>query len=413
MYHLIKGDDFVNKKGKTILAFSIIFTAIITFFITTVITVRIGDKYILSEGDFRYLVKLEQRFGKASYLMDIIEEKFYKDLDENVLIDGAEKGIFQATGDRYSNYFNEKEFYDFTNYNDGRYGGIGIILDYSTEDIVIVSPIEGTPGERAGLKSGDIIVSVDGTEVSSAEAGKAVDMMRGEANTDVVLEIYRPLTEERKEYTIKREMISVNSVKSSIMDNELGYIRITNFDNKVYKEFMENLETLKSKGIKGLVIDLRNNPGGDLQECVKIADELLGKQTIVYREQKDGTKIYEKSDDNKIDIPYVILVNGGSASASEILTGAVKDTNSGIIIGTKTFGKGIVQTVYPLEDGTGFKLTTSEYFTPNGINIHGIGIEPNIEIKLQENEYITEGSEENYDVQLKKAIEVLNEKVAN
>ncbi|MCT4632553.1 MAG: S41 family peptidase [Firmicutes bacterium] len=403
----------MNRKGKLILISAVIFTAVLTFFVSTVITVRMGDKYIVSKNDFDYLIKLEQRFGKTSYLMDVIEEKYYKDLDEAKLIEGANKGIFDATGDRYTDYFDEEEFTEFNEYNDGKYGGIGIILDYSSEDIVIVSPIEDTPGERAGLQSGDVIKSVDGEVVNSAHADKAVDLMRGEAETDVLLEIYRPSSDETKEYNITREMISVKSVKSVVMEDNLGYLRITNFDNKVYKEFKDNLNKMRNKGIKGLVIDLRNNPGGDLQQCVKIADDLLGKQTIVYRERKDGKKIYEKSDEGKLDIPYVILVNGGSASASEILTGAVKDTDSGVIIGTKTFGKGIVQTVYPLEDGTGFKLTTSEYFTPNGINIHGIGIEPNIVIELSEDDYITEGSDEDYDVQLKKAIEVLNDKIAN
>jgi len=208
---------------------------------------------------------------------------------------------------------------------------------------------------------------------------------------------------------ITREIIVLKSVKSRIVDDKYGYIRITMFDSKVSEEFENNLQNLLDQNIEGLVIDLRNNPGGSLYEVIKIADRLLDEQMIVYTENRAGHKEEYTSDDKKLNIPITVLVNEGSASASEILTAAIQDTDSGTIIGTTTFGKGIVQSVIPLQDGSGIKLTTSQYFTPNGKCIHGIGIEPNIVIEMPDEYYEIEDPTDEDDIQLQKAIEVLNE----
>ncbi len=236
-------------------------------------------------------------------------------------------------------------------------------------------------------------------------------MIKGNPGTKVKLTILRSGKDRPFELELKREEIRLKTVKSKVLEDHIGYIRITMFDEQTSNDFIEQLKSLEKQNIKGLIIDLRNNPGGLLDECVKVADELLGKQVIVYTQDRAGHKEYEKSDAKKVTYPYVLLVNEGSASASEILAGAVKDTKSGTLIGTTTFGKGLVQQVRPLKDGTGFKLTTSQYFTPNGTYIHGKGIEPNIVVKMPENLQEQINLTEKDDIQLQKGIEVIREKL--
>jgi carboxyl-terminal processing protease len=270
--------------------------------------------------------------------------------------------------------------------------------------ITIVSPIEDTPGEAAGLKSGDKIIEANGIEVFSETMDEAIDIMKGEPNTDVTLKIKRG--QEIFDVSITRELIVLKSVKSRVVE-DFGVLRITMFDNKVSDEFDENMEKLLDENIEGLIIDLRNNPGGSLSEVVEIADKILGEQLIVYTETRDGRHEEYSSGPSKIDLPITVLVNEGSASASEILTGAIQDSDSGTVIGTTTFGKGLVQSVMPLNDGTGFKLTTSQYFTPSGRYIHDVGIEPDISIELPESYYELEDPTDDDDIQLQRAIEVL------
>jgi carboxyl-terminal processing protease len=229
--------------------------------------------------------------------------------------------------------------------------------------------------------------------------------MKGDPETEVTLKIKRD--DDIFEVTIIRELIVLKSVKVKVVDDKYGVIRITMFDSKVSDEFETNLKKLLDEDIEGLIIDLRNNPGGSLREVVEIADKVLGKQMIVYTENRANHKEEYKSDANKIDLPLVVLVNEGSASASEILTGAIQDTNSGTILGTTTFGKGIVQSVIPLNDGSGIKLTTSQYFTPNGRYIHGVGIEPDIIVEMPDSYYEIENPTDEDDIQLQKAIEIL------
>ena len=241
---------------------------------------------------------------------------------------------------------------------------------------------------------------------------KAVKLMKGEPKTPVKITILRKDKDGNNEYIdleIIREEIRLQTVKSDIIQDNIGYIKITSFDELTYEDFKKNLKALMNKGISGIILDLRNNPGGLLNVCVDIADELLGEGVIVYTETRHGERVYERSDKKHIDIPLVVLVNEGSASASEILAGAVKDHNRGLLIGNKTFGKGVVQRIRELSDGSGFKLTVSEYFTPNGTNIHGVGIEPDIVVELPED--IQEIGLDNLkeDTQLQVAIEKIKE----
>lgn len=374
--------------------------------------IEVGDKLLISKDEYTALNEDKETFGKVIELRKFILENYYQDFDEEKFIDGILKGLFMSLEDPYSVYMDKEEFDRFTEDNEGTYGGIGIIVA-PTDDgmITVVSPIEDTPGERAGIKSGDKIIKVEGEDVNAQVMDEAVRKMRGEPGTAVNITIYRESVGDPFDVSITREEIRLKTVKSRMLNDDLGYIRISMFDQITATDFKTNLEALLANSPKGLVIDLRNNPGGSLGEVVDIADQLLGNQMIVYTENRVGQKREFKSGFMKVDLPMVVLVNGGSASASEILAGAIQDSNSGQIIGETTFGKGVVQTVIPLDDGTGFKLTTSQYFTPNGRNIHGIGIEPDVVIEMPESYYDIEEPTDEDDVQLQKAIEVLSSQV--
>ena len=347
---------------------------------------------------------------------EAIKKNFLKEVDDETLIDGQLKGMFEALKDPYSLYMTKEEFKDFMEHTKGVYGGIGVIVTPGEDNLItVVSPIEDTPGEKAGIKTGDKIIKVNGEEFSADKMDAAVKIMKGEPGTEVSLTILRQDKEGKTneiEMKIVREEIRIKSVKSTVLEDKIGYIKITSFDDLTYKDFKSELNSLEKQNIKGIVLDLRNNPGGLLDVCADIADEFLGEGTIVYTETRNGEREYLKSDKKKTDLPLVVLVNEGSASASEILAGAIKDTKRGELIGTKTFGKGIVQRIIKLPDGSGYKLTVSEYFTPNGTNIHGIGITPDVIIELPEDVEMIGVENLKQDVQLQKAIEMMKAKIA-
>ena len=407
--------NMISKKNAVIGAIIlVIITSMMTFTVTNIVTLTVGNKVVIPKSDFEYYKDIQRTYSKVLALKDFIEKNYYKPVDTEKMEDGIIRGLFASLEDPYSVYMNNKEFDDFMVHTKGTYGGIGVIMTPGEDGFVtVVSPIEDTPGERAGLISGDKIIKVDGKDVTAEKLDEAVAMIKGDPGTKVELTVVRTGREDSFTVKITREEIRLKTVKSRILENNIGYIRITMFDEQTADDFKTQLNQLKKKNITGLVIDLRNNPGGLLSECVKIADELLGKQVIVYTEDRAGNREYERSNGKKVEFPYVLLVNQGSASASEILAGAVKDTESGTLIGTTTFGKGLVQRVKPLEDGTGFKLTTSQYFTPNGVNIHGKGIEPNIVVEMPE-ELIERGNiTDAEDLQLQKGLEVLKKKIGS
>lgn len=367
----------------------------------------LGDKVVIAEEEYAALKEDLSYFNKIIELRDFIKKNYYLTVDDEAMKDGMMKGLFNALDDPYSVYMTQQEFKDFSEISSGVYGGVGIIVSPGEDNLItIVSPIEDTPGERAGIKSGDKIILVDGEEVFADKLDYAISRIKGTPGESVILSIRR---EGKDDFpvTLVRELIQNKAIKSEMKDNKIGYIRITIFDDNVAAEFEEHLEALIKQGMSSLIIDLRNNPGGSLQECVTIADRLLGKQTIVYTMDNTGKKEYEYSDERKLDMPMVVLVNSGSASASEILTGAIQDSKSGTIIGTTTFGKGLVQWVRPLIDESGFKLTISQYFTPNGTYIHGKGIVPDVVIELADSTAEGETLTPEEDPQLQKAIEVL------
>jgi len=387
--------------------------ALLIFILTTALNLTVGS-FITSPLGFGYTIYKgeNKQYEKLFALKDYLQKNYYRELDEEKLIEGAIKGMFDSIDDPYTQYMSNKEFGDLMTTTQGTYGGIGVIVTPGDDGYVtVVSPIENTPGEKAGLIPGDRIISVNGEAIFGDKLDYAVGLMKGEPGTEVKLAILRDGKSETFDVNIKREEIRLKTVRSEVIENDIGYIRITMFDEKTAADFKTHLGELKSKNIKGLILDLRNNPGGLLDQCVEIANEILGEQVIVYTEDRNGTRNVEKSDKKQLEMPLTVLVNKGSASASEILSGAIKDGKKGTIIGTTTFGKGLVQQVKPLPDGTGFKFTISEYFTPNGTNIHGTGVVPDIVVELpgeDGNQAVQEGQQ---DAQLKKAIEVLRSEI--
>ncbi|WP_099189965.1 S41 family peptidase [Tepidibacter mesophilus] len=364
----------ISKKKAVVWGVVLI---LISSIVTMNMELAFGDKVLVSKEAFNEYKK----YNKLYSLEKVIDDNYYTDVDEGNLVDGSIKGLFEGLNDPYSQYMNKKEFERFMENTEGSFSGIGVIITPGEDGyITVVSPIEDSPGFKAGIKSEDKIIKVNGEDVTAKEMDKAISMMKGKAGTEVEITILRN-GKETINMKIKREEIRLKTVKSQILEDNIGYIRITQFDEKTADEFKTHLNQLQDKDIKGLIIDLRDNPGGLLDKCQEITDKLIGEGTIVYTKDRNGKTKYYNSDKNKIDVPLAVLVNKGSASASEILSGAVRDNKAGTLIGTTTFGKGLVQTVRSLNDGSGFKLTVSQYFTPNGEYIHGKGITPDIVVE--------------------------------
>ena len=336
---------------------------------------------------------------KLEKLEELIDEQYYRDedIDVDAMIEGMYAGVVDSLGDPYSTYYTAEEWQDIIAQNNGVYYGIGatIGIDTDTEFAKIHSVIAGSPAEEAGLRENDIIYMVEGELTFGMTTTEVVSKVRGKEGTTVHLTIYREGEMDYLEMDItRRHVIETTTVFYEMYDNGVGYIRITEFDAVTLDQFKEALAVIKGSDAKGLILDLRSNPGGSMPVVVDIARLMLPKGLIVYTEDKNGNREeYSCDGENELDIPLVVLINGNSASASEILAGAVKDYKKGTLIGTTTFGKGIVQRVLPLTDGTALKLTISSYYTPNGNNIHGVGIEPDIECELDSDAYYYDGAD--------------------
>ena len=394
---------------KTIML--IIITVLITALVTTIViynfVIKSGKIAIKSE-DNSSLSGLEATL--ASF-RSVLEEKYMGEIDDETLIEGAIKGYVSALGDPYTTYYTKEEMDELMEETTGNYVGIGIYmtLDLENNAIYVVKPMEGSPAEEAGIQAGDLIIKVDGKEYSGEELDQASNAIKGEEGTTVKLEILRD--GETQELEVERRKIVVSHIVEKKFDN-IGYLLIEDFDGGCAKEFEEKYKELESQGIDRLIIDLRNNGGGVVDEAVSIADMLLDKDdTILITKDKKGNEEITKSEHNPtITMPVVVLTNGYSASASEILVGALQDNERATIVGTKTYGKGVIQEVDRLNDGSGLKITIEEYYTPNKNEINKVGIEPDEEIDLSDEvkEQGTYTDEE--DNQLQKAIEIIKEK---
>lgn len=323
---------------------------------------------------------LEDRLNYLGSMVKFIQLKYKYDITEEELMEAAYNGLFDAL-DRHSTYFNPDDYEDFNVDSTGTFGGIGIVVGVRNDRMTIVAPIKGTPGDNAGLKAGDIIKFVDDVDVTEFNTQKAVKIMRGEVGTKVRLGVIRGNNPNVMYFDIVRDLIKVNPVEYEVIENNIGYIRITSFNENTYDNMEKAIDDLIAKNVEGYIVDLRNNPGGLLNQVTKVADYFIEKGApIVHIDYKDDRRESHKSFSEKIDKPLAVLVNKGSASASEIFAGAIQDTESGVIIGTQTYGKGTVQTVTSITNGGGIKLTIAEYLTPNERKIDGIGLTPDIVI---------------------------------
>jgi len=346
---------------------------------------------------------------KLRLLEMLIDKSYMGEVDEEELQSGIYEGYISGLGDPYSVYYDEEATKELLEMTSGEYGGIGAVMsvDQETGVITISKVYEDSPAEKAGLRDRDILYKAAGKEVTGRELEDVVNDIKGEVGTEVEISVLRGEKAEEITVTAVREMIEVQTVSHKLLEDGIGYLRITEFDEVTYEQFMTALTDLKGQGVKGIVLDLRSNPGGSYAVVCKILDEILPEGLIVYTEDKNGERVEQKSDEeHQLELPYTVLVNEYSASASEIFAGAVQDYGTGRIVGMNTYGKGVVQQIFDLKDGTSVKLTISEYFTPNGRSINGEGIVPDVEVKYEPDEDDPEA-----DNQLDKAVEILKEEL--
>ena len=407
-----KHEETAQKIYKVVML--VLLTAFITFMITSLslytyftknppYTLITGDSSSAENSDLdTYLKKIKSVIDK-NYL--------WKDeIDDQKLKDGAIEGYVKGLGDKYTEYIPKSDMKEFTENITGSFVGIGIymISDEDSGRVIVYYPIPESPAEKAGIKPGDAIISVNGVEYTSEDFDKIADYIKGEIGTKVKLVIERD--GKRLDFEITRQKIEVNPISSKILKENIGYINLPSFDSDSSKKLKEKIDDLVSKGAKSLILDLRNNGGGIVDEATNIADYFLDKgKTIMTTKDNKGKEEVEKTK-SKItyDMPLVVLTNENTASASEILTAALKDNERAKVIGTKTYGKGVIQAVLTLSDGSGIKITTAEYFTPNGTEINKKGISPDIEVKLPDIVKNIYAVKENDDTQLNKAIEELS-----
>lgn len=355
-------------------------------------------------------VVTSQTTRKIKAIEDVIYKFYLEDTDKQTLEDGLYSGMVAALGDPYSDYYSEEELKEMEQDVEGIYFGIGayVGIDTATQLPVVSGVIEGTPAEEAELRDGDLIYMVDGTQTQGMDTSDVVSLIRGEENTTVHLTLIRDGEDDYLEVDVTRRKVESPTVSHEMLENNIGYIQITEFDQVTVDQFAEALAVCKGSGMEGLIIDLRSNPGGSLTAVCDIARKILPEGLIVYTEDKYGEREELLCDGkNEIQVPMVVLINDYSASASEILAGAIQDYEKGVLMGTKTYGKGIVQRIIALSDGSAVKLTISNYFTPKGRNIHKVGVEPDVVVEFDGDAYYNEG----FDNQLDEAVKYMKEQL--
>lgn len=406
-----------NKENKLQKVYKIIMLIVLTAFITFMITSIVMYKYI--KGDLSFINREIKIVNNSSSQVDIntkltkyknlIDKYFLGEVDESKLEEGAIKGYIEALDDKYSEYISKEDMEDYKADIMGNFVGIGIYMIENKEKdrIEVVSPIKDSPAEKAGIQPGDLIVKVDGEEYKAEDMTVASTKIKGKEGTKVKIEILRG--DKTLEFEIERATINTNPLTAEVLENNIGYIGITSFGENTASDFKSKYEELSSKNIKSLIIDLRNNGGGLVTEATTIIDYIAdkGSTELITIDKHNNEKTTKSYIDPIINMPIVVLVNKNTASASEIVAGALRDLGKAKIVGTTTYGKGVIQEFLTLEDGTGLKLTTEEYFTPNRTKINKVGIEPDEKVELPEtvNEKLV--VEKTQDTQLQKAIELL------
>ncbi|XVG96172.1 S41 family peptidase [Eubacteriales bacterium KG125] len=384
----------ITSKWKIVIAF---FLGIIVAVSGILITISVGD-FIVVRGDSKGVIKsISKEYINLPKILNIVKTKSIFEFNESKAKDAALKAIVDALGDEYSEYLTASETKEWEEALNGEFSGVGLRFGKNEEGKYVIGEVfENSPASKSGIKAGDIILKVDGKIYDDTE--KMSNHIRGENGTKVNLTILSG--EEKKELTLVRETVKEKTVLGKIMDDNIGYIRISSFEDGTAKEFKKQLKSLEEKNIKKMILDLRGNGGGYTNEGIEIADTLLKEGTITYMEDVKGKKEYFNSDVKATKIKYVLLVDEKTASTSEILTAAIKDNQGGKIVGTKTFGKGIVQETMKFADGSSLKLTVMNYYSPKGNVIHKKGIEPDFKVELN--------PDSNQDEQMDKAKEILN-----
>lgn len=398
----------MTSKKKWIIgtAAALIITNGLTFYASSKLSFVLPNGKAIGGEQYSDISKFEKMFIVRNQLYKYYDGK----IDDNALVEGAIKGMTNALQDPYTVFMNKKEFDSFNTQTEGTYTGLGLQVGVKDNKIVVIAPFEDSPAKKAGILAGDVIDKVNGVDVTGQDLEKAVGMMKGEKGTSVSLTLTR---EGKGDFDVKvnREQIEMVTVTGEMLQNNIGYIRISMFDENTAKNFNKKLKELQGKGMKGLVLDLRGNPGGLLNECVDVVSNFIpkGKTIVSTIDKYKNEKKYDSKGGAAINLPLVVLTDEGTASASEIVSGAVRDYKLGTLIGKKTFGKGVVQTILDTGNGTALKVTISKYYTPNGENIHGTGIKPDIEVELPKS--VAEKYDRNLDPQFSKAIEVIKDKM--
>lgn len=407
------------KDQETKRLFSVItMTAIVCFTIS--ILVYGGLMYFNGSYSLTFNKKSVDRntILKFNEARSILQKAYYENVDTNKLVEGAISGMADSLNDPYTVYYNKQQMKWFTglqNNTENEYVGVGLPIILDKNGIVtVLEPYDNSPAKAAGIKQGDKILKIDGKDITGIKDETLIaSMIKGPENTETVLTILRESESSTRDIPVMRKKIkALVNIRSEMLNGNIAYIKLKMFDKNISKNFISQLNTLVKQGAKGLIIDVRDNPGGLYDEVVSLADRLLPKGTIVFTKDKSGKKHVQPSDATELNMPIAVLTNGNSASASEILAGALKDFKKGTLIGTKTFGKGLVQTTYSFKDGTGLKVTIARYYTPSGVCIQGQGIKPDIEIKLSDKYKDTDVAAipREDDLQLQKAIEVISQK---
>lgn len=367
-----------------------------------------GDTVTISREQYEKY----QKFDKVIELMDYAEAYYYQDVDETALLDGAAQGLMSGLGDYYSFYYNPEDFAEMWEDDEGEYAGVGIQItaSYITGICTISRVFDNGPALEAGVQKGDILYLVEDLTVDAWNLQEAVDIMRGTPGTDVNVTFLR--NGEEMHYVLTRANITVNQIESMMLEDKIGYIALYQFSGDCANEFDQHLKGLLAQGAEGIILDLRDNPGGWVEDARAIGDLFLDAGDLCYLVYKGGYEAHEyKTRDGKADVKLVVLVNENSASSSEILTGALQDRADATVVGTQSFGKGIVQVVnYVGDDGSGFQMTVAQYFTPNGNAVHQIGITPDVVVELAEDDNGMYRFGDLSDPQLSKALEIMREK---
>lgn len=352
---------------------------------------------------------------KEEAIYNTIDDYYLNEIDNDKIQNGIYKGMVDSLGDPYTVYYNSEEYKQFTSSSSGTYSGIGVAVsqNVTTGAITIVKTFKKGSGEKEGMKPGDVIYKVEGKKIEGLELSKVVSMIKGEEGTFVKVTVLRDGKE--IEFNLERKKLEVDTVNYRMEDRsgkKIGYISVSEFDEVTASQFKSAISELNKEGMEGLVIDLRDNPGGLLDVTCEMLDRMIKKGLLVYTVDKYGKRVDEDAtDSDSFDKPVAILVNGNSASASEVFSGAMKDYKAATLVGTKTFGKGIVQSIVPFGDGTAMKVTVSKYYTPNGVNIHGTGIEPDVVVELSKDATKNGKYERKNDNQLDKALDVVVDKL--